>query len=102
MTTKTKVNLAKVIYHSYPNHAELPIDPDKDCKDLNTLYNVVKGMPPAELGDGLFRFIVIEAKEASEQDDGSFDPQRVMAVLGNAMTDIEFVINGIGSEEDWV
>jgi hypothetical protein len=54
---KAKLNLGRIVYEAYPDHDLLPIDMAKDCRNLQTLYNLVT---EDNLGDGLFSFLVIE------------------------------------------
>lgn len=99
MATKT-VNLAKVIYDSFPDTDMLTIDPKKDLKDMQTLYNAVTSISPAELGDGLFRFVVVEAMEAGEQADGTVDAFAVRRALERAVEDLQSVISAVEDVEE--
>jgi len=57
------LNIARIVYDSYPHNDLLPIDPDQDCRDLQTLVKFVKDN---DTGDGLFRFLVTEIVEGGE------------------------------------
>jgi len=35
--TKKKINIARLVYDAYPHSDLLPIDPDKDCQNIQTL-----------------------------------------------------------------
>lgn len=61
--TKKKINIARIIYDAYPHSDLLPIDPDKDCQNLQKLFSKVTR---EDIGDGLFKFIVTEIVEAGE------------------------------------
>lgn len=61
--TQEKVNIAKILYDAYPHSDLLPIDPGWDCSDLSALLERVKSQ---DIGDGLFRFMVIEVVEGGE------------------------------------
>jgi len=88
------MNLAKVIFKSYPDSDLLPISEDV-LSDIKSLYKHVLSASPAELGDGLFRFVVIEALEAGECTDGHISIHCVLSALRRAITDIESVVEGI-------
>lgn len=61
--TNEPINIAKLLYEAYPHSDLLPIDPDKDCSDLNSLLAAVTGR---NIGDSLFRFIVVETVEGGQ------------------------------------
>lgn len=52
-------NAARIIYDSYPSSDLLPIDPEADCVNLQTLKEAAKNC-----GDPLFAFIVNEVDDA--------------------------------------
>jgi len=56
-------NLARLIYEAYPHSDLLPIDLDRDCRDLAALLERVTTYP---IGDDLFRFMVVEIAEGGE------------------------------------
>jgi hypothetical protein len=56
-------NIAKLIYAAYPHSDLLPIDPNQDCRDLDTLLAKVT---EEDIGDSLFRFMVVEMVEGGE------------------------------------
>jgi len=60
---KKEINIARVIYDAYPHADLLPIDPDRDCHSLQDLLAKVTN---ENIGDGLFKFIVVEIVEGGE------------------------------------
>ena len=93
------MNLAKVIYDAFPCSGDLQIEPE-DLRDFKTLYDLMLETTPAELGDGLFRFIVIEAMESGEDLDGKINVDRVIRALERASKDLDKVINAIREKMD--
>jgi len=85
-TNKNQINIAGVIYDGYPHADLLGIDPEQDCCSLqNLLAKVTEG----NIGDGLFRFIVVEIVEGGESTvDGA------IRVMERAREDIEAVLQG--------
>lgn len=57
------INIAQLIYKAYPHSDLLPIDPDRDCCNLSALFQKVTA---EDIGDSLFRFMVIEIVEGGE------------------------------------
>jgi len=60
---KKQINIARIIYDAYPHSDLLPIEPDKDCLNMERLLVKVTG---DNIGDGLFKFIVTEIVEGGE------------------------------------
>jgi hypothetical protein len=86
-TNKKEINIARVIYDAYPHADLLPIDPEQDCRDLQTLLAKVTG---ENIGDGLFRFIVVEIVEGGESTlDGA------IRVMERAREDVEAVLQAL-------
>jgi hypothetical protein len=85
---KSKNNLAKLLYQAYPHSDLLPIDPEIDCRDWNTLFQKVT---TGEIGDSLFRFLVVEIREGGEG-----TRKGAMRVLLQARQDIEAVLQAFG------
>ncbi len=81
------LNLAKIIYDAYPDSDLLPIDPKQDCSSLWALKDKVC---TANIGDGLFRFLVIEIDEGGE---GTVDG--AIRVLRRAARDVDAVLRGL-------
>ncbi len=61
--TKEQINIARIIYDAYPHADLLPIEPDQDCRTLQTLLARVIG---ENIGDSLFTFMVVEIVEGGE------------------------------------
>ena len=85
--TKNQINIARVIYDAYPHADLLPIDPEQDCRSLDDLLAKVIG---ENIGDGLFRFIVVEIVEGGESTlDGA------IRVMDRAREDVEAVLQAL-------
>jgi len=80
-------NLARIVYEAYPHSDLLPLDPDADCRDLRTLMHRVWG---DGIGDGLFRFLVIEMVEGGE---GTL--RGAIRVVRRARDDVEAVLQAL-------
>ena len=80
-------NLARIVYDAYPHSDLLPIDPDADCCDLRTLKHRVWD---DDIGDSLFRFLVIEIVEGGE---GSLSG--AIRVVRQARDDVEAVLEAL-------
>ena len=65
----------------------LPIDPDRDCRDLPTLLAKVTG---ENIGDGLFTFMVIEIVEGGES-----TVSGTVRVIARAREDVEAVLEAL-------
>jgi len=89
------MNIAKIIYQAYPHSDLLPIDPIVDCTDLDTL---LKKVITEDVGDTLFKFIVMEVHDTIDNDsDETAGPIRA---LERAVEDIEAVIQAFDSEKE--
>ena len=85
--TKEQTNIARIIYDAYPHADLLPLDPDQDCRSLQSLLSKVTG---ENIGDGLFKFMVVEVIEGGESTmDGA------IRVLEQARTDVETVLQAL-------
>ena len=80
-------NIAGIVYDSYPHSDLLPIDPTTDCRDLRTLMHRVLGR---DLGDSLFRFLVVEIVEGGE---GTLSG--AIRVVRQARDDVQAVLQGL-------
>lgn len=80
-------NLARLIYEAYPHADLLPIEPNRDCRDLAALLKQVTTHP---IGDGLFRFMVVEIAEGGE---GTLDG--AIRVMECAKQDITAVLQAL-------
>ena len=85
--TKNQINIARIIYDAYPHSDLLPIDPERDCRDLQTLLAKVTS---ENIGDSLFKFTVIEVVEGGESTlDGA------IRVMERARDDVEAVLQAL-------
>ena len=84
---KCNINIARVIYDAYPNADLLPVEPEQDCMNLKILLAKVTN---ENIGDSLFKFIVVEIAEGGE---GSIDG--AIRVLKQARLDVEAVLNAL-------
>jgi len=60
---KERMNIARMVYDAYPHADLLPIEPERDCRSLQSLFTRVTH---ENIGDGLFTFIVVEMVEGGE------------------------------------
>ncbi len=85
--TKEEINIAKIIYDAYPHADLLPIDPEQDCRSLQDL---LARATSENIGDSLFRFMVVEIVEGGENTlDGAIQ------VLERARADVEVVLQAL-------
>ena len=85
--TKKEINIARIIYDAYPHADLLPIDPEQDCGSLQTLLAKVNSK---SIGDGLFKFMVVEIIEGGESAlDGA------IRVMEQAREDVEAVLQAL-------
>ena len=85
--TKNQINIARVIYDAYPHADLLPIDPERDCRSLQALLSKVNS---ENIGDGLFKFMVVEIVEGGECTvDGA------IRVMERAREDVEAVLQAL-------
>ncbi len=85
--TKEQTNLARIIYDAYPHADLLPIDPEQDCRTLQTLLIRVTG---ENIGDSLFTFMVVEIIEGGESTLAG-----AIRVLDRARVDAEAVLQAL-------
>lgn len=84
---KKKINIARIVYDAYPQSDLLPMDAEQDCRTLQTLLSKVTG---ENIGDGLFKFMVVEIIEGGDSTlDGA------IRVLERAKADIEAVLQAL-------
>ena len=84
---KEEINIAKIVYDAYPHSDLLPIDPEQDCRTLRSLLDRVTG---ENIGDGLFKFMVVEIVEGGDSTlDGAIQ------VLERAKADVEAVLQSL-------
>ena len=86
-TNKNQINIARVIYDAYPNADLLPIDPEQDCRSLHDLLAKVT---TETIGDGLFKFIVVEIVEGGES-----SLNGAVRVTERAREDVEAVLQAL-------
>jgi hypothetical protein len=87
MPKNAEINIARVIYDAYPHSDLLPIDPEKDCRSLQSLLAKVT---TENIGDSLFRFIIVEIVEGGESTlDGAIQ------VLEQAKKDVDAVLHAL-------
>ena len=89
--TKKEINIARVIYDAYPHADLLPIDSEQDCRSLQDLLEKVTN---ENIGDGLFRFIIVEIVEGGES---SLD--EAIRVMERAREDVEAVLQALQAKE---
>ena len=82
-----RLNIARIVYDAYPHSDLLPIDPEGDCRDLRTLKHRVWD---DDIGDSLFRFIVIEIVEGGES-----TLSGAIRVVKQARDDVEAVLQAL-------
>ena len=85
--TKEQTNIARIIYDAYPHADLLPIDPEQDCRTLQTLLARVIGQ---NIGDSLFAFMVVEIVEGGE---GTL--VGAIRMLDRAKVDVEAVLQAL-------
>jgi len=85
--TKEQINIARIVYDAYPHSDLLPIDPEQDCRNLQTLLAKVTD---ENIGDGLFKFIVVEIVEGGE---GTLSG--AVRVLEQARADVEAALQAL-------
>ena len=80
-------NLARIVYDAYPHSDLLPIDPERDCRSLQTLAQKVSS---ENIGDSLFKFLVVEIVEGGE---GTLDG--ALRVVRQARDDVQAVLDAL-------
>ena len=89
--TEEEINIARIIYDAYPHSDLLPIDPDQDCRTLRSLLDRVTG---ENIGDGLFKFMVVEIVEGGED-----TLTGAIRVLEQARADVDAVLQALRDQE---
>jgi len=82
-----EINIARLVYDAYPDSDLLPLDPEKDCRDLRALIEKVRG---TDIGDTLFQFLVFEIVEGGE---GTLDG--AIRVIERARNDVDAVLQAL-------
>ena len=80
-------NIAKIVYDSYPHSDLLPIDPGQDCRSLRVLMHRVRD---DDIGDSLFRSLLVEIVEGGE---GTLSG--AIRVIRRALNDVEAVLEAL-------
>jgi hypothetical protein len=84
MCKAQEVNIARILYDAYHDSDLLPLDPDRDCRDLQILLEKVRS---SSIGDTLFQFLVFEIVEGGE---GTLDG--AVRVIKRARDDVDAVL----------
>jgi hypothetical protein len=85
--TEEEINIARIVYDAYPHADLLPIDPEQDCRNLQTLLVRINSI---SIGDGLFKFMVVEIIEGGDSTlDGA------IRVLERTKADVEVVLQAL-------
>ena len=82
--TQELINIARIVYDAYPHADLLPIEPERDCRSLQSLLVRVTG---ENIGDSLFTFMVVEIVEGGESTLAG-----AIRVLEQARVDVEAVL----------
>lgn len=90
--TDTHINLARLLYAAYPHADLLPIDLVKDCRDLDALLAKVT---EEDIGDSLFRFMVVEMIEGGE---GTLSG--AIRVIARARDDVQAVLEALHAAQN--
>jgi len=80
-------NLARILYDAYPDSDLLPLDPERDCRDLQALLEKIR---TSNIGDTLFQFLVLEMTEGGE---GTL--AGAIRVIGRARDDVDAVLQAL-------
>jgi len=84
---KEQINIARMVYDAYPHADLLPIEPDRDCRSLQSLLVRVTH---ENIGDGLFTFMVVEIVEGGESTLAG-----AIRVLEQARADVDAVLRAL-------
>jgi len=84
---KEQTNIARMVYDAYPHADLLPIEPDRDCRSLQSLLARVTN---ENIGDGLFTFMVVEIVEGGESTLAG-----AIRVLEQAGADVDTVLQAL-------
>ena len=79
-----EINLARIVYDTYPHSDLLPIDPEQDCSSLQSLLAKVT---TENIGDSLFQVLIVEMVEGGESTLAG-----AIKVLEQAREDVDTVI----------
>lgn len=87
MCKAQEVNIARILYDAYPDSDLLPINPERDCRSLDDLLERVTTQ---DIGDTLFKFLVLEIVEGGES-----TVEGAIRVLKRARKDIDAVLQAL-------
>ncbi|MBE3109516.1 MAG: hypothetical protein IMZ46_03225 [Acidobacteria bacterium] len=87
MCKAQEVNIAHILYDAYPDSDLLPLDPERDCRDLQALLEKVRS---SSIGDTLFQFLVFEVVEGGE---GTIEG--AIRVVKRARKDVDAVLQAL-------
>jgi hypothetical protein len=87
-----EVNIARLVYDAYPDSDLLPLDPDRDCRDLQSLLEKARS---SDIGDTLFQFLVLGIVEGGE---GTIDG--AIRVIERARDDVDAVLQALIRAQD--
>jgi len=87
-----EVNIARIVYDAYPDSDLLPLDPDRDCRNLQSLLEKVRS---SSIGDTLFQFLVLEIVEGGQ---GKIDG--AIRVIERARDDVNAVLQALVRAQD--
>jgi len=82
-----EVNIARILYDAYRDSDLLPLDRDRDCRDLQVLLDKVRS---SKIGDTLFQFLVFEIIEGGQ---GTLDG--AVRVIERARDDVDAVLQAL-------
>ena len=88
---KEQTNIARILYDAYPHADLLPIEPERDCRSLQSLFTRVTH---ENIGDGLFTFMVVEIVEGGESTLAG-----AIRVLEQARADVNAVLKALQDAE---
>lgn len=92
MCKAQEVNIARIVYDAYPDSDLLPLDPDRHCRNLQSLLEKVRS---SAIGDTLFQFLVLEIVEGGE---GKIDG--AIRVIERARDDVDAVLQAVIRAQD--
>jgi len=87
MRKTPKPNIARILYDAYPDSDLLPLNVDRDCRNLESLCAKVRS---DDFGDLLFQFLVTEIGEGGE---GTLEG--AVQVVERAREDLEAVLQAL-------
>ena len=89
-----QINIARIVYDAYPHADLLPIDAERDCRSLQSLFAKVTS---ENIGDGLFTFMVVEIIEGGESTLAG-----AIRILEQAKADVEAVLQALRNADQTI